>query len=332
MKSLSQDHRIYLLDNLKGILMFLVVFGHSLELYKNDHYILYTIYTFIYLFHMPAFIFISGYLSKNLDKSRDYAFKTFLIPFVLCNTLWNIFAAGFTQDVDLFSFITPGWSLWYLLSMFFWRTFLKDLVRVRYIIPLSFIIGLGAGIFNEFNATLSLSRTLVFLPFFLMGYFTSEEKLFRLKKPTRLFSFLIILFGIGYASFITYSGIIPVEFLYGSESFTTNTMAIWLGLLGRIAMYIIGFSFVFVLANTVTNKSTFFSKIGKNTFPIYLLHTYLLLIIFGINRLVPILWVKIIICFVGSIVITSILSRNIVNDYFNRFFSKFNTFILKKND
>lgn len=330
MSPMEQGNRIYLLDNLKGILIFLVVFGHSLELYKNDHYLLYTIYTFIYLFHMPAFVFISGYLSKNVDKSRDTAFKSFLIPFVLFNTLWNVLAAVFTKDFTLFSFITPGWSLWYLLSMFFWRLFLKDLIRVRYIVFISFIVGLGAGIFNEFDATLSLSRTLVFLPFFLMGYFTSEERLFYLKRPTRLFSCFIILFGVVCASLITYYRIVPVEFLYGSGSFTTNTLAIWLGLLGRLAMYLIGFSFVFVLANTVTNKATFFSKIGQNTFPIYLLHTYLLVFIFAINHFIPLLWLQVCICFVGSVVLTSILSLHRVNHYFGLFISRFTSLILKQ--
>ena len=48
------------IDNLKGILIFLVVFGHLLELVITKGHAKY-IYELIYSFHMPFFIFLSGY-------------------------------------------------------------------------------------------------------------------------------------------------------------------------------------------------------------------------------------------------------------------------------
>ena len=55
--------RHYGYDNMKGILVFLVVFGHFLELcpatlQKN------ILYLVIYSFHMPAFLFFSGFFAK----------------------------------------------------------------------------------------------------------------------------------------------------------------------------------------------------------------------------------------------------------------------------
>ena len=67
--------RYYLLDNLKVILIFFVVFGHVIEYYINDNSILMTLYIFIYIFHMPLFIFISGYLSKNFYKMKRKAIR-----------------------------------------------------------------------------------------------------------------------------------------------------------------------------------------------------------------------------------------------------------------
>lgn len=320
---------LYLIDNLKGLLIFLVVFGHSLESYKTEHVLLNSIYIFIYLFHMPAFVFISGYLSKDLDKARDTAFKNFLIPFIIFNTLWNTIIAITTRDFSAFSFITPGWTLWYLLSMFFWKIFLKDLVRIKYVFSLSILIGIGVGILNEFGTTLSLSRTFVFLPFFLLGYFTKRETLFTLKKPTRLFSMGIILLTIGCSVLISYLKFIPVEFLYGSESFLSATIPIWIGILSRCAIYILGFSFIFVLVNIVSDKPSFFSQLGKNTFPIYILHTYLLMIVFGIHYVVPSIWGRIFISLLGTISITFLLSRPKVTYYFNLFLKKIYTVLLK---
>lgn len=326
--SITKD-RVALLDNLKGLLIFLVVFGHSLELFKDEYFFTQVLYTFIYLFHMPAFVFVSGYLSKNVDKARGTAFKNFFLPFLLFNTLWNGITALATWNLENFSFITPGWALWYLMSMFLWRIFLKDLVRIKYIVPISFIIGLGAGIFSEFNGILSLSRTLVFFPFFLVGYLTSEDRLFKMKKPTRFTSFGIILLAVSFAIFICFYKVFPIEFLYGSDSFKTYTVAIWLGVTSRALLYIIGFSFVFVLANTMTLKDTFFSKIGRNTLPIYIFHTYLLCIPIAINFFVPYLWIRLIICIISSVGITYLLSRNKVERHFRKFLNAAFSLILK---
>lgn len=316
---MPSNNRVYLLDNLKGLLIFLVVFGHSLELFKDDYFITQVLYVFIYLFHMPAFVFVSGYFSKNLDKARSTAFKSFLLPFIIFNIIWNLIAAIATWNIQQFSFLTPGWALWYLMSMFFWRIFLKDLVKIKYILPISFVVGLGAGLFSEFNGILSLSRTLVFFPFFLIGYKTSENKLFRLKKPTRLFSFAITLLTLSFAIFICYYKVFPIEFLYGSDAFKSYTVPLWLGLISRMLLYIIGFSFVFVLANIMPARETFFSKVGRNTLPIYILHTYLLCIPIAINHFIPYLWARLIIALLSSVCITYLLSRNKTDFYFKKY-------------
>ena len=329
MDSSLPKERLFLLDNIKGILIFLVVFGHSLELYKNEHLIFHILYMFIYLFHIPAFVFISGYVSKNVDKCRTTAFKSFFIPYILFNIIWSIITVIFTQDLSRFSFITPGWALWYLLSMFFWRIFLKDLIKVRFIIPISFLIGLGAGIFGEFNSMLSLSRTLVFSPFFLLGYFTTEEHLLGFKKPTRFYSFVILSIAITFAAVVSYFEIIPVEFIYGSNSFDSHTVPIWLGLVSRILLYIIGLFFIFALPNTVTNRPTFFSKIGRNTLSIYILHTYLLALVFVVNYFIPSMWLQLIICFIGSILVTSFLSRDCVKKQFDLFLEKVTSLFIR---
>ncbi|WP_426638635.1 acyltransferase family protein [Priestia aryabhattai] len=59
-------------DNVKFILIVLVVFGHLLTPFINDEQWLRTLYIFIYTFHMPAFILISGYFAKGYRKERIY--------------------------------------------------------------------------------------------------------------------------------------------------------------------------------------------------------------------------------------------------------------------
>ncbi len=61
--------RLYYYDNLRLLLIFLVLFGHFCEISAN-----YTAYGsllkfIIYIFHMPLFVFISGlFYSGNKEK------------------------------------------------------------------------------------------------------------------------------------------------------------------------------------------------------------------------------------------------------------------------
>ena len=59
--------RYYIIDNLKGILIFTVVFAHFLLDYsnRNTNSLCRKIVVFIYSFHMQAFIFISGLLTTE---------------------------------------------------------------------------------------------------------------------------------------------------------------------------------------------------------------------------------------------------------------------------
>ncbi|WP_368917457.1 acyltransferase family protein, partial [Staphylococcus haemolyticus] len=60
--------RDYFFDNARAILIFLVVFGHMIQPYTSESKYLSALYLLIYSFHMPSFLFISGYFAKHLDK------------------------------------------------------------------------------------------------------------------------------------------------------------------------------------------------------------------------------------------------------------------------
>ena len=77
----------YLVDNLKIFLIFLVVFNHiiAFQLVKADQVVRFVWYG-ITIFHMPAFIFISGYLSKKPQNVMKNV-KNLLIPYILGYTL-----------------------------------------------------------------------------------------------------------------------------------------------------------------------------------------------------------------------------------------------------
>ena len=65
----------HFIDNIKVVLIFLVVFGHLIERYIDTSDTLMAIYMFIYIFHMPLFMMISGFFAGNIAK---YSFGKFL--------------------------------------------------------------------------------------------------------------------------------------------------------------------------------------------------------------------------------------------------------------
>ncbi len=63
----SLKERDYFFDNARAILILFIVLGHMLQPYTSigDKY-LSALYLVIYSFHMPTFLFISGYFAKIL--------------------------------------------------------------------------------------------------------------------------------------------------------------------------------------------------------------------------------------------------------------------------
>jgi len=64
--------RDYFFDNLKAVLIFLVVLGHFL-LPIHGESVLVVVKRLIYVFHMPLFVFVSGYFAKKIYKNGDGA-------------------------------------------------------------------------------------------------------------------------------------------------------------------------------------------------------------------------------------------------------------------
>lgn len=306
----------HFIDNIKVVLIFLVVFGHLIERYIESSNILMAIYMFIYIFHMPLFIYISGYLSKNLNKNKKVFLKNLLIPYILLNIVWYTLVYIYTGQVNL-PIIYPGWTLWFLLSLFFWRVTLKYVVQIKYILPISFILGILVG-FIPYGSILSFSRTIVFLPFFLLGYYTDIYKIKNIfNKANFSICVLGILIFIIISYFIVNKDILNYKFLYGSYSYKELGMSIYRGMIYRILLYISSIMLSLFVVYIIPMSKTFFTHIGKSTLYVYVFHTYFVLFIF---YLIP-LWNKSIltdfIIIISPLLITYILSREFFGKTYN---------------
>lgn len=70
------------------------------------------------MFHMPAFVFVSGYFSKSEHSRSFFPMMNLLVAFILLNgffILRGVFSAGGVP-----SLVAPYFSAWYLLALIIW--------------------------------------------------------------------------------------------------------------------------------------------------------------------------------------------------------------------
>ncbi|WP_010234461.1 acyltransferase family protein [Clostridium arbusti] len=80
-----KNQRDYYFDNIKLLLITLVVIGHVIEPLINTYSNFRLLYFFIYAFHMPLFAFISGYFLKNANNKKNILPKisNIFIPYII---------------------------------------------------------------------------------------------------------------------------------------------------------------------------------------------------------------------------------------------------------
>ncbi|MBF2685556.1 acyltransferase family protein [Listeria welshimeri] len=264
-------------DNAKFILIFLVVFGHFLQTFIAEYASVRILYIYIYTFHMPAFILISGFFAKSFGKPGylKKMMKKLILPYVFFQLIYSIFYYFLLNKDNLsLKILDPEWSLWFLLSLFFWNLMLLVFSKMKpwKSVIVAVFIGLVAGYFDVIGGYLSLSRTLVFFPFFLVGYFLTKEHFYLLKMhfATIIGSIFIVLLLI----FIAINPSLNDKWFLGSKPYANFVEVKSLGLFIRALVYFISFCSIAAFFSFVPRKRLFFTKWGKNTLYVYLLHGF----------------------------------------------------------
>ncbi|MBS4188994.1 acyltransferase family protein [Bacillus sp. FJAT-49705] len=269
--------REYYFDNAKFILIFLVVFGHFLRSYISENETVYTLYKLIYTFHMPAFILISGFFAKGFNKQGYIAkiSKKLILPYIIFQLIYSLFYYFLYNEQSIqVDPLTPHWSLWFLISLFSWNIMLILFTKIKPIISIivAFAIGLMVGYADWITDFLSLSRTFVFFPLFLIGYYLKKEHFSLIVSPKAKIASISI-FIIVFTGFYLFPDL-NHEWLLGSKPYTEMRVASITAVFARLAFYILSLIMVFSFFSLVPRKQYFFTTVGKNTLYVYLLHGF----------------------------------------------------------
>lgn len=268
----ERDHYF---DNAKFFLIILVVFGHLTRSYVNDSHAFKALYMFVYSFHMPAFVLISGFFAKSIGKPgyiKKISLKL-LLPYLIFQVFYGLYYYFIDRDDTLnISPFDPQWAMWFLVSLFSWNVLLYFVRNFNPYITFftAILVGLLVGYLDFIDTKLSLSRTFVFFPIFLLGYYINKEQSFvlRNKKYSWLSCLSLIVIFIAYLM-TDYN----FEWLFGSKPYSDleGDVDVY-SALKRLFIYVVIFVSTLSFMNLIPERKLPLTYIGSRTMFIYLLH------------------------------------------------------------
>ncbi len=268
--------RWYRADNIRFILLFNVIFEHCLTQTGCAQYGIVTLLVnWSRLITMPGFCFLSGYFSKKTDKCYQTAIADFLIPYLVFD---GLFVLIFGQGADSNNILSPTFLYWYLLSMFTWKLIGGALVKMRFILPLSLAAALLVGGFEDVNNFLSLSRTIVFLPYYLLGMKMSREDVAKMEKLPKHLVIPAVAAVLALMGWLNLKGFYDHEFYYNWNSYAFFGYGFWEGVLWRAVGFIASGVLIVGLFSLMPDRDLPVVRDGgKRTMLPYVLHAYIIM-------------------------------------------------------
>lgn len=260
--------RVVFWDNLKGFLIFLVVFAHVIY-DRQEFKIIDFLADNIYIFHMPAFVFVSGYFSKSDHSKNGRSLFKLLSAYLVLTLIHLIMSMATGKNLKI---LQPYYFSWYLLSLIAWRLLARTSIINSKPLIISVLATVGIGFWSDVNNTLALARTVSLFPFFAAGYCLTKDRVeqFRSKTGKRifvgaaaailaeaLFCFVKITFNIRERDYLFSA--------YGENYINNLTIRVFILLIA--SLFIIG-----LLLLMPNKRIPFLTKIGKNSFSIYTIH------------------------------------------------------------
>ena len=177
--------RVALWDNYKFILILLVVLGHFIDVIISYTTTEKALFFFIYTFHMPMFLFVSGVFYKETNlraKVLFYLCAGFLLK--ICLFLVYYWFDETPHAFHLFSDASIPWFMFTLAIFTVMTRMIRDTNKV-FVLVMNIIIACFAGYDKNIGDFLYLSRVIVYYPFFLAGSMIGSgatDLVIRLKK------------------------------------------------------------------------------------------------------------------------------------------------------
>ena len=273
--------RVAFYDNIKFVMITLMVIGHFIDVHTGEDDISQSIYIFIYAFHMPMLLFVSGLFYSDRNNTAKIVF------YLSCGFALKIarFAVYmFCGEETQFQLLEDDSAPWFMFTLAAFQ-FLMHILRkidARYLFGAFILLACFAGYDATIGDYLYLSRTIIFFPFYLLGTILAADKVveFFQKHFARL-SILgaAIIGGWFYLCFWHKDLCYVLRPLFtGRNPFEHEVHLV--GASSRALCYAITFLLIFGIMIWMPKKQIpFFSKLGQRTLNVYFWHWLIFLLL-----------------------------------------------------
>jgi fucose 4-O-acetylase-like acetyltransferase len=266
------------LDNAKMALVTLVVIGHSWTLLPQG-VVNEVLYDALYAWHVPAFVFVTGYLSRSFAYTSTRMWqlvRTVVVPYLIFECLLALFRVHVGGENLERLFQNPHWPMWYLAALFFWRLMtpafrrMPATVAVGVAVVTSLVAGVWAG------DTLDAARVLGLLPFFVLGLHATPDRVTAVFDTGRRAWAVAVLLAIGVLAIWT-DRLAATEWLYYRARYAELDVSDTRALVTRAVVIALGVVGAWAFLTLVPRVGGWFTRMGAFTLVVYLVHGFFVL-------------------------------------------------------
>jgi fucose 4-O-acetylase-like acetyltransferase len=259
-------------DNAKMLLVLLVVVGHSWTLLP-DTVLNARLYDWLYLWHMPAFVLVTGYLSKRFTWSRRNLRRlvtTVVLPYFILEGLLALFRVHVGGEKLERLWLNPHWPMWFLAALFFWRLATPVLRRVPHPLALAVVVSALSGLFA--TELLDTNRVLGLLPFYVLGLVVEKHHVDAVRtQHVRLLGLLVLAGG---AWFVSQGDGLSAEWLYYRSSYSEMGAGFLEGAATRVGLMVLAVAMGVAALSWLPGKGGWFTRMGSASLVVYLFHGF----------------------------------------------------------
>ncbi|MBT2423339.1 acyltransferase family protein [Streptomyces sp. ISL-22] len=269
--------RVPFFDNAKYLAILLVAAGHAWEPLREGSRAVTALYMLVYAFHMPVFIVLCGYFSRDWHASTERLARLVrgvAVPYVVFELAYTLFVrwAGDGPDRPV-SLLDPLYLIWFLAALFLWRLTSPLWRLLRWPLPFALAIAMLATLSPSIGNDLGLQRVLQFLPYFVLGLLLRPEH-FRLvrRRAARVLA-LPVWAG---ALAVAYWAVPRMNYawFFHSESAEALAAPAWYGPLMTLVTFGCSTVLVVCFLAWVPGRRTWCTVLGAGTLYGFLLHGF----------------------------------------------------------
>ncbi|MFI0925203.1 acyltransferase family protein [Streptomyces sp. NPDC021012] len=265
-------------DNAKYLAILLVAVGHVLPVVVEGSRATRALYMLVYAFHMPAFVLISGHLSRSYTGRPDQLRRLLtgvVVPYLVFEVAYTLLIRWGAQPERPYSLLHPSYLMWFLIALFVWRVTAPFWSVIRLPVPVSIGIAALAAITPGLDGVIGMQRVLQFLPFFVIGLRMRPEHFrFLRRRPVRIAAALVLAGAAPFTYWATAS--IYMTWFYRTVSAQEMGVAWWPGLVRVGALFVCALILTAAFLALVPARRLWCTVLGSGTICGYLLHGLLI--------------------------------------------------------